>query len=143
MVGINWGKAMTAAQQGRLKDFFDRISRSEAPENRKRIAELTNSFADFVESLFRQFVEAHPYLLGGHEGLATFDAIYRLKTAHSIGEEFWGEIQDAHQYALAMISKGAKLEDDPEENRMLNRFYELAYKFRMEELRQSLEGENK
>lgn len=134
---------MTAAQQDRLKDFFDRMYHGKKSENRKRIAELTASFTDFVESLFRQFVEERPYLLGGHEGVAVFDAIPSLKATCVTTEELNRKLAVLHKNALEIMAKGAKLESDPKENRLLCRFYDVAYKFRMEELRQFLEGETK
>lgn len=137
---IPWDKAMTAASQDRLKDFFDRMYHSEKSENRKRIAELTASFADLVEGLFRQFVEDHPYLLGGHEGVAVFDAIPPLKATCVTAEELNRKLAVLHKNALEMLAQGAKLESDPEENRLLIRFYDVAYKFRMEELQRFIEG---
>lgn len=137
---IPWGKAMTAAQQGRLKDFFDRMYHGEKLENRKRIAKLTESFADFTEHLFRRYVQEHPYLLGGHEGAAVFDAISTLETTCVTAEELNRKLAVLHKKALEMIAQGAKLESCPEENRLLGRFYEIAFKFRMEELRQFSEG---
>ena len=57
MVNINWGAAMTAAQEGRLAEFFSRVLGRKDDAEREKIAYKVDGFTQFTEDCFRKFAE--------------------------------------------------------------------------------------
>lgn len=52
MVNINWGDAMTAAQEGRLAEFFRRVLERKDDAEREKIAYKVDGFTQFTEDCF-------------------------------------------------------------------------------------------
>lgn len=142
MVNINWGAAMTAAQGGRLADFFARVLERKTPDEKERIAYQVDGFTKFAEGVFRTFAEGHEHLLGVNEGLATLDIIRDVAKSDLPAEEFLAKVEDCHANTLFFFREGEKI-DDPEDNRIATRLCKIVYEFHMEYLKNYLKGETK
>lgn len=142
MVNINWGAAMTAAQEGRLAEFFSRLLGRKDDAEREKIAYKVDCFTQFTEDCFRKFAEDQAYLLGVNEGLATLDVIQDgVKTGMGT-EELLAKAEDCHAHTMFMFREGEKI-DDTEDNRIAARLYKLAYEFHKASLQNYLKGETK
>lgn len=142
MVNINWGAAMTAAQEGRLAEFFSRVLGRKDDAEREKIAYKVDGFTQFTEDCFRKFAEDYAYLLGVNEGLAALDVIQDgAKTGMAV-EELLAKAEECHNHTMCMFREGKKI-DDPEGNRIATRLYKLAYEFRKASLQNYLKGETK
>lgn len=142
MVNINWGAAMTAAQEGRLAEFFSMVLGRKDDAEREKIAYKVDGFTQFTEDCFRKFAEDYAYLLGVNEGLATLDVIQDgAKTGMAV-EELLAKAEECHNHTMYMFREGEKI-DDPEDNRIATRLYKLAYEFHKASLQNYLKGETK
>lgn len=142
MVNINWGAAMTAAREGRLAEFFSRVLERKDDAEREKIAYKIDGFTQFTEDYFRKFAEDYAYLLGVNEGLATLDVIHDgAKTGMAV-EELLAKAEECHNHAMYMFREGEKI-DDPEDNRIATRLYEIAYGFHKASMQNCLKGETK
>lgn len=142
MVNINWGAAMTAAQEGRLAEFFRRVLERKDDAEREKVAYKVDGFTQFTEDCFRKFAEDQAHLLGVNEGLATLDAI-RDGVKSGMGMEgLLAKAEECHAHTMYMFREGEKI-DDPEDNRIATRLYKIAYEFHMEYLKDYLKGETK
>lgn len=142
MVNINWGAAMTAAQQGRLAVFFDRVLERKTHDEAERVAYRVDCFTNFVESMFRTFAEDHSHARGVNEGLRVIDSIPDLKAECASVEELCEKLGELHSVALLAFGSGVGV-DSPAGNRTAKRLYELTYLFHMECLRDYLKGKTK
>jgi len=142
MVNINWGAAMTAAQEGRLAEFFRRLLERKDDTEREKIAYKVDGFTKFTEGVFRAFAEGHEHLLGVNEGLATLDIIRNIAKSDLPAGEFLAKVEDCHAHTLFMFREGEKI-DDPEDNLIATRMYKIVYEFHLEYLKNFLEGETK
>jgi hypothetical protein len=142
MVNINWGAAMTAAQEGRLAEFFARVLERKTPDGKEKIAYRVEGFTKFAEGVFRTFAEGNEHLLGVNEGLATLDVIQDVAKSDLSLEEFLAKVKDCHATTLFFFREGEKI-DDPEDNRIATRLYKIAYEFHMAYLKDYLKGETK
>lgn len=142
MVNINWGAAMTAAQEGRLAEFFARVLERKTPDAKEKIAYRVDSFTKFAEDCFRKFAEGHEHLLGVNEGLATLDVIQDIAKSDLPAEEFFAKVEDCHAITLFFFREGEKI-DDTEDNRIATRLYKIVYEFHMECLKDYLKGKTK
>ena len=142
MVNINWGAAMTAAQEGRLAEFFRRVLERKDDTEREKVAYKVDGFTQFTEDCFRKFAEDYAYLLGVNEGLATLDVIQDgVKTGVAVGE-LLAKAEECHAHTTDMFREGEKI-DDTEDNRIAARLYKLAYEFHKASLQNCLKGETK
>ena len=140
MVNINWGEAMTAAQEGRLAEFFRRVL--ERKDDAGQVVYRVDGFTNLAENCFRKFAEDHAYLLGVNEGLATLDVIRNVTKSDLPAEEFLAKVEDCHAHTLFMFREGENI-DDTEDNRIAARLYKLAYEFHKASLQNCLKGETK
>jgi hypothetical protein len=142
MVNINWGAAMTAAQEGRLAEFFRRVLERKDDTEREKVAYKVDGFTQFTEDCFRKFAEDYAYLLGVNEGLATLDVIQDgVKTGVAV-EELLAKAEEFHNHTMCMFREGEKI-DDTEDNGIATRLYKIAYEFHKASLQNCLKGETK
>lgn len=142
MVNINWGAAMTAAQKGRLAEFFSRVLERKDDAEREKVAYKVDGFTRLTEGVFRTFADQHSHLLGVNEGLATLDVIRDVAKSDLPMEEFLAKVEDCHAHTMFMFREGEKI-DDTEDNLIATRMYKIVYEFHLEYLKNFLEGETK
>lgn len=142
MVNINWGAAMTAAQEGRLAEFFSRVLERKTPDKKEKIAYQVTGFTKFAEGVFRTFAEGNEHLLGVNEGLATLDVIQDVAKSDLSPEELLAKVEDCHAHTMFMFREGEKI-DDTEDNRIATRLYKIAYEFHKASMQDYLKGETK
>lgn len=128
MVNINWGAAMTAAQEGRLAEFFSRVLERKDDAEREKVAYKVDGFTRLTEGVFRTFADQHSHLLGVNEGLATLDVIQDGAKTGMAMEELLAKAEECHAHTMYMFCEGEKI-DDTEDNRIATRLYKLAYEF--------------
>lgn len=133
---------MTAAQEGRLAEFFSRLLERKDDTERKKVAYKMDCFTQFTEDCFRKFAEDYAYLLGVNEGLATLDVIQDgVKTGVAV-EELLAKAEECHAHTMYMFREGEKI-DDTEDNRIATRLYKIAYEFHKASMQNCLKGETK
>ena len=142
MVNINWGAAMTAAQECRLAEFFRRVLERKDDAEREKVAYKVDGFTQFTEDCFRKFAEDYAYLLGVNEGLATLDVIHDGVKAGMAVEELLAKAEECHAHTMYMFREGKKI-DAPEDNRIATRLYKITYELHKARAQNYLKGETK